>query len=175
MSGTVIITIVAVAVILVVFGIPLYAVRRRTRIQIEDGAAGTVTASLEVTPVNDSEPRLNQVPAVTSAAVAVDQNATVMHASPVPPAKPARKRTAKKAAVAPITKKKVTRARKPKTDIAEKQLIKDLNAAIDKVQPVLVKEIAKKQVSKKGEPKKTRTTKPAGAVKKPATKSKKSK
>lgn len=156
MSGTTIITIVAVAVILVVFGIPLYVVRRRNRIQIEDGETEPeqVSTTMEVTPVNDSEPKLTQEPSLTAGPFAVDM-------TPVPPVKPAtRPRTEKKATVAPAAEKKATRTRKPKTDISEKQVKKALKQ---------VAELAKTKNATKG----SKTTKTTKTVKKSAPKTKK--
>lgn len=158
MSGTTIITIVAVAVILVVFGIPLYAVRRRNRIQIEDGETEPeqVSATMEVTPVNDSEPKLTQEPSLTAGPFAVDM-------TPVPPVKSAtRPRTEKKATVVPAAEKKAIRTRKPKTDISEKQVKKALKQ---------VAELVKTKNATKG----SKTTKTTKTIKKSAPKTKKSK
>ena len=171
MSGEAIITLIAVAVILVVFGIPLYVVRRRNRIQVEEPEQEQ--PSVEATPVNDAGPQLTQEPAITSAPVAVDPN-------PVPPVHPARRRVEKKATVAPVVEKKSTRRSKPKTDIPSKALKKALKevAEMDKTKPVLSKEFAVKHVLKLDE-KKTKTakktTKSTKTVKKSAPKSKKSK
>lgn len=175
MSGTTIITIVAVAVILVVFGIPLYVVRRRNHIQIEDGETEPeqVSTTMEVTPVNDSEPKLTQEPSLTAGPFAVEPN-------PVPPVQPTRRRVEKKATVAPVVEKKSTRRSKPKTDIPSKALKKALKevAEMDKAKPVLSKEFASKHVLKLDEKKaKTtkKTTKSTKTVKKSAPKTKKSK
>lgn len=164
MSGEAIITLIAVAVILVVFGIPLYVVRRRNRIQVEEPEQEQ--SSMEVTPVNDAGPQLTQEPAITSATIAVDPN-------PVPPVQPARKRAEKKATVAPVVEKKATRRSKPNTDIPSKALKKALKevADMDKSKPVLSKEFATRKGLRLDE-KKTKTTK---TVKKSAPKSKKSK
>ena len=171
MSGEAIITLIAVAVILVVFGIPLYVVRRRNRIQVEEPEQEQ--PSMEVTPVNDAGPQLTQEPAITSALIAVDTN-------PVPPVQPARRRVEKKATVAPVVEKKSTRRSKPKADIPSKALKKALKemAEMDKTKPVLSKDFASKHDLKLDE-KKTKTTKKTTnstkTVKKSAPKSKKSK
>lgn len=151
MSGEAIITLIAVAVILVVFGIPLYMVRRRNRIQVEEPEQEQ--SSMEVTPVNDAGPQLAQEPAITSATIAVEPN-------PVPPVKPARKRVEKKATAAPVVEKKATRRSKPKTDIPSKALKKALKevADMDKNAPVLSNEFALKHGLKLDE-KKAKTTK----------------
>ena len=176
MSGEAIITLIAVAVILVVFGIPLYVVRRRNRIQVEEPEQEQ--PSMEVTPVNDAGPQLTQEPAITSALIAVDTN-------PVPPVQPARRRVEKKATVAPVVEKKTTRRSKPKADIPSKALKKALKemtvkevAEMDKTKPVLSKDFASKHDLKLDE-KKTKTTKKTTnstkTVKKSAPKSKKNK
>lgn len=171
MSGEAIITLIAVVVILVVFGIPLYVVRRRNRVQGED--TEPMTSSMEVTPVNDVGPQLTQEPAITSGPIAVDPN-------PVPPVKPARSRAEKKAKVAPVAEKKTARRSKPKTDIPSKDLKKALKevAGMDKNTPVLSNEFALKHGLRLDE-KKTKTakktTKSTKTVKKSATKTKKSK
>lgn len=171
MSGEAIITLIAVAVIFVVFGIPLYVVRRRNRIQVEEPEQEQ--PSVEATPVNDAGPQLTQEPAITSGPIAVDPN-------PVPPVKPARRRVEKKATVAPVAEKKTARRSKPKTDIPSKALKKALKevAEMDKTKPVLSKEFATKHVLKLDE-KNTKTakktTKSTKTVKKSAPKSKKSK
>jgi type IV secretory pathway VirB10-like protein len=173
MSGEAIITLIAVAVILVVFGIPLYVVRRRNRIQVEEPEQEQEQPSMEVTPVNDAGPQLTQEPSITSATIAVDPN-------PVPPVQPSRRRVEKKATVAPVVEKKSTRRSKPKTDIPSKALKKALKevADMDKSKPVLSKEFASKHVLKLDE--KTtkttkKTTKSTKTAKKSATKSKKNK
>lgn len=171
MSGEAIITLIAVAVIFVVFGIPLYVVRRRNRIQVEEPEQEQ--PSVEATPVNDAGPQLTQEPAITSGPIAVDPN-------PVPPVKPARKRVEKKATVAPVAEKKTVRRSKPKTDIPTKELKKALKevADMDKTKPVLSKDFALKHGLRLDEKKaKTtkKTTKSTKTVKKSAPKSKKSK
>lgn len=164
MSGEAIITLIAVAVILVVFGIPLYVVRRRNRIQAEE--VEPEQSNEEASSVNATEPRLTQEPAITSGPIAVDPN-------PVPPVKPARRRVEKKATAAPVAEKKTVRRSKPKTDIPSKALKKALKevAEMDKSKPVLSKEFAMRKGLRLDE-KKTKTTK---TVKKSAPKSKKSK
>jgi len=171
MSGEAIITLIAVAVIFVVFGIPLYVVRRRNRIQVEEPEQEQ--PSVEATPVNDAGPQLTQEPAITSGPIAVDPN-------PVPPVKPARRRVEKKATVAPVAEKKTARRSKPNTDIPSKELKKALKevADMDKTKPVLSKDFALKHGLRLDEKKaKTtkKTTKSTKTVKKSAPKSKKSK
>lgn len=172
MSGEAIITLISVAVILVVFGIPLYVVRRRNRIQAEEPEQEQ--PSVEATPVNDAGPQLAQESVITSGPIAVEPN-------PVPPVKPAvRRRVEKKATVAPVVEKKPTRRSKPKTDIPSKELKKALKevADMDKTKPVLSKEFALKHGLKLDEKKaKTskKTTKSTKTVKQSATKTKKSK
>lgn len=155
MSGEAIITLIAVAVILVVFGIPLYVVRRRNRIQVEEPEQEQEQEqpTVESTPVNDAGPHLTQEPAITSDPIAVDPNT-------VPPVQPARRRVEKKATVAPVVEKKATRRSKPKTDTPSKDLKKALKevANMDKNAPVLSKDFALKHGLKLDE-KKTKTTK----------------
>ena len=186
MSGEAIITLIAVAVILVVFGIPLYVVRRRNRIQVEDGEAEPEQGSIamEVTSVNDSEPKLAQEPSITPGPLTQEPSITAgpfaVDMTPVPPVKVVRKRADKKATVAPVAEKKPTRTRKPKTDVPSKELKKALKevADMDKAKPVLSKEFALKHGLKLDE-KKTKTTKKTTkstkTVKKAAPKTKKSK
>lgn len=168
MSGEAIITLIAVAVMLVVFGIPLYVVRRRNRIQADESEQEQF--SVEATPVNDAGPQLTREPVITSGPIAMDPN-------PVPPVQPARRRAEKKATVAPVVEKKSTRRSKPKTDILSKELKKALKekalkevAVIDKNMPVLSKEIASKPGLKVDE-KKTKTIKKTAKSTKTAKKS----
>jgi hypothetical protein len=192
MSGEFIIAIVAAIVAVIVFGIPLYAVRRRNRIQSEDAEPETehvAESSTELSteqagePAEEptpfaNEPKLTQVPAVTTEPIPVN---------PVP-ATPA-KRVEKQATVAPVVKKKTARKRKPNSEEAEKALKKALGefASNDKVKPALSKDFANKHLLKLDD-KKGKTTKKSGKVakpgkavkttkmdKKPATKAKKSK
>lgn len=172
MSGEAIITLIAVAVILVVFGIPLYVVRRRNRIQA--GEPEQEQFSEEATPVNDAGPQLTQEPAITSGPFAMESN-------PVPTVKPAtRNRVEKKTTVAPVVDRKPARRSNPKTDTPTKELKKALKeaAAMDKNAPVLSKEFASKHGLKLDE-KKTKstkkTTKYTKMVKKSAPKTKKNK
>lgn len=172
MSGEAIITLIAVAVILVVFGIPLYVVRHRNRIQAEEVEAEQ--SNEEASSMNATEPRLTQEPAVTSGPVAVDPSPVPpVNLNPVPPVKPARRRVEKKATAAPVAEKKTTRRSKPKADIPSKALKKALKevADMDKSKPVLSKEFATRKGLRLDE-KKTKTTK---TVKKSAPKTKKSK
>lgn len=180
MSGETIIAIIAVLFAVIVFGIPLYAVRRRNRIQVEEAEPETEhivesttepsteqadEPSEEIPPVVN-EPKLTQVPAVTTEPIPVNPAPT----TPV-------KRVEKQETVAPVTKKKTVRKRKPNSEAASN----------DKVKPVLSKEFAIKHLLKLDD-KKGKTAKKSGKVakpgkavkttktdKKPATKTKKSK
>ena len=192
MPGEFIIAVVAAIVALIVFGIPLYAVRRRNRIQAEEAEEETEHAvesstepsteradePAEENPPFANEPKLTQVPAVTSEPIPVNP----VPATPV-------KRVEKQAAVAPVAKKKTVRKRKPNSEAAEKALKKSLGefASSDGKKPVLSKEFANKHLLKLDD-KKGKTTKKTGKVanpgkavkttktgKKPATKAKKSK
>lgn len=167
MSGEVIITIVAVIAIVLVFGIPLYALRRRNRIRDDETEEETTSMSsqLEVTPVNNAEPQLTQTPVVTSAPIAAETK----------PLRPVRKRSEKKAMVAPVAEKKTARRSKSKTDIPSKELKKALNevADMDKTKPVLSKDFALKHGLRLDVPKVK--TKKNTTAKKTAPKSKKTK
>lgn len=192
MSGEFIIAIVASIVAVIVFGIPLYVVRRRNRIQSEDAEPETehvVESSTEPSteqagepaeeiPPFANEPKLAQVPAVTTEPIPANP-------APNTPAK----RVEKQATVAPVAKKKTARKSKPNSETAEKTLKKALGefASADKVKPVLSKEFANKHLLKLDD-KKGKTAKKSGKVakpgkavkttktdKKPATKTKKSK
>ena len=169
MSGEAIITLIAVAVILVVFGIPLYVVRHRNRTRYE--WPEQEQPRMEVTPVNDVGPQIMQEPTITSTPFAVVPN-------PVPPVQPAHRHVEKKATVAPVVEKKSTRRSKPKTDIPSKELKKALKekalkevADMDKAKPVLSKEFASKHALKLDE-KKTKTAKKSAKSTKTAKKSK---
>ena len=70
MPGEAIFTIIALAVILVVFGIPLYVVHRRNRNQIEESEQEQ--PNMEVAPANDAAPQLTQEPAITSDMITVN-------------------------------------------------------------------------------------------------------
>ena len=76
MTETTIITILAIVAMVLVCGIPLYTVLKRNRITIEDDeeTEEKPSVSMEVTPVNNSEPepQLTQEPAVTSVPVVSD-------------------------------------------------------------------------------------------------------
>jgi hypothetical protein len=166
MSGEVIITIVAVIAIVLVFGIPLYALRRRNRIRDDETEEETTSMSsqLEVTPVNNAEPQLTQAPVVTSAPIAAETK----------PVRPVRKRSEKKAMVAPVAEKKATSRRK-KTDPTQASLNKLLKSLdnIPAQSPVLSKEFAMKHGLRLDVPKVK--TKKNTTVKKSAPKSKKTK
>ena len=112
MPGEAIFTLIALAAILVVFGIPLYVVHRRNRNQIEEPEQEQ--PNMEVTPVNDVAPQLTQEPAITSDAIVVNSNPVPLM-NPVPSVKPVRKRAEKKETVAPVMKKKTVRSSKPKS------------------------------------------------------------
>ena len=112
MPGEAIFTLIALAAILVVFGIPLYVVHRRNRNQIEEPEQEQ--PNMEVTPVNDVAPQLTQEPAITSDAIVVNSNPVPLM-NPVPSVKPVRKRAEKKETVAPVMKKKTVRNSKPKS------------------------------------------------------------
>lgn len=171
MSGETIIAIIAVLFAVIVFGIPLYAVRRRNRIHSEDTEPETEHAvesstepsteqagePAEENPPFVNEPKLTQVPAVTTEPIPVNTAPT----TPV-------KRVEKQATVAPVTKKKAARKPKPNSEAADKAPKKALGefASADKSKPVLSKEFAKKHLLKVDD-KKGKTTKKSGKVAKP--------
>ena len=192
MSGETIIAIIAVIIAVIVFGIPLYAVRRRNRIQVEEAEEETEHVAESSTepsteqagePAEENhqfanEPKLTQVPAVTTEPIPVNP----VPATPV-------KRVEKQAAVVPAAKKNTVRKRKPNSEAADKALKKSLGefASNDEKKPVLSKEFANKHLLKLDD-KKGKTAKKSGKVakpgkavkttktgKKPATKTKKSK
>ena len=173
MSGDAIITLIALAVILVVFGIPLYMVRRRIRIQIEE--LEQEQPNMEVTPVNDAGPQLTQEPAITSDMITVN-SAPVPVMNPVPSVNPVRKRAEKKATVAPVTEKKTARRSKPKSGNPGKAPKKSLTETAGAVKgtPLLSSDLAPKLDEKKAKTTK-KITKSTKTVKKSAPKSKKSK
>lgn len=173
LSGEAIITLIALAVILVVFGIPLYVVRRRNRIQVEEPEQEQ--ASVEATPVNDAGPQLTQEPAITSDTIVVNSNPVPLM-NPVPSVKPVRKRAEKKETVAPVMEKKTVRSSKPKSGNAGKDTKKTLTetAGADKGTPLLSSDLASKLDEKKAKTTK-KITKSTKTVKKSAPKSKKSK
>lgn len=173
MSGDAIITIIAIAVILVVFGIPLYMVRRRIRIQIEKPEQEP--PNMEVTPANDAAPQLTQEPAITSDAIAVSSNPVPLM-NPVPSVKPVRKRAEKKATVAPVTEKKTARRSKPKSGNPGKAPKKSLTetAGVTKTDPDISGDLASKLDEKKAKSAK-KTVKSAKTTKKSAPKAKKNK
>lgn len=168
MSGDAIITLIAIAVILVVFGIPLYMVRRRIRIQIEEPEH-----NMEVTPANDAAPQLTQEPAITSDAIAVSSNPVPLM-NPVPSVKPVRKRAEKKETVAPVMEKKTVRSSKPKSGNPGKAPKKSLTetAGAVKAAPDISSDLAPKLDEKKTKTAK-KTTKSTKTVKKSAPKAKK--
>lgn len=165
MSGDAIITLIAITVILVVFGIPLYMVRRRIRIRIEESEQEP--PNMEVTPANDAAPQLTQEPAITSDAIAVSSN-------PVPSVKPVRKRAEKKETVAPVMEKKTVRSSKPKSGNSGKAPKKSLTetAGAVKAAPDISSDLAPKLDEKKTKTAK-KTTKSTKTVKKSAPKAKK--
>lgn len=173
MSGEAIITLIALAVILVVFGIPLYVVHRRNRNQAEWPDQEQPVA--EIAPVNDAGPQLTQEPAITSDTIAVNPTpAPVMN--PVTPVKPARKRAEKKATVAPVTEKKTARRSKPKSGNPGKAPKKSLTetAGVTKTAPDISGDLASKLDEKKAKSAK-KTVKSAKTTKKSAPKAKKNK
>lgn len=171
MSGEAIFTLIALAAILVVFGIPLYVVRRRNRIQVEEPEQEQ--PSVEVTPVNDAGPQLTQEPAITSDAIAVSSNPVPLM-NPVLSVKPVRKRAEKKATVAPATEKKTARRSKPKSGNPGKAPKKSLTetAGAVKAAPDISSDLAPKLDEKKTKTAK-KTTKSTKTVKKSAPKVKK--
>ena len=173
MSGEAIITLIALAVIFVVFGIPLYVVRRRNRIQVEEPEQEQ--PSVEVTPVNDAGPQLTQEPAITSDMITVNPApAPVMN--PVPSVNPVRKRAEKKATVAPVTEKKTARRSKPKSGNPGKAPKKSLTetAGVTKTAPDISGDLASKLDEKKAKSAK-KTVKSAKTTKKSAPKANKNK
>ena len=173
MPGEAIFTIIALAVILVVFGIPLYVVRRRNRIQVEEPEQEQ--PSVEVTPVNDAGPQLTQEPAITSDAIAVSSNPVPLM-NPVPSVKPVRKRAEKKETVAPVMEKKTVRSSKPKSGNPGKAPKKSLTetAGVTKTAPDMSGDLASKLDEKKAKSAK-KTVKSAKTTKKSAPKAKKNK
>lgn len=173
MSGEAIFTLIALAAILVVFGIPLYVVRRRNRIQVEEPEQEQ--ASVEATPVNDAGPQLTQEPAITSDTIVVNSNPVPLM-NPVPSVKPVRKRAEKKETVAPVMEKKTVRSSKPKSGNPGKDTKKTLTetAGADKGTPLLSSDLASKLDEKKAKSAK-KTVKSAKTTKKSAPKAKKNK
>lgn len=173
MPGEAIFTIIALAAILVVFGIPLYVVRRRNRIQVEEPEQEQ--PSVEVTPVNDAGPQLTQEPAITSDMITVN-SAPVPVMNPVPSVNPVRKRAEKKATVAPVTEKKTARRSKPKSGNPGKAPKKSLTetAGVTKTDPDISGDLAPKLDEKKTKTAK-KTVKSAKTTKKSAPKAKKNK
>lgn len=171
MSGEAIFTLIALAAILVVFGIPLYVVRRRNRIQVEEPEQEQ--PSVEVTPVNDAGPQLTQEPAITSDMITVN-SAPVPVMNPVPSVNPVRKRAEKKATVAPVTEKKTARRSKPKSGNPGKAPKKSLTetAGVTKTDPDISGDLASKLDEKKAKSAK-KTVKSAKTTKKSAPKAKK--
>lgn len=173
LSGEAIITLIALAVILVVFGIPLYVVRRRNRIQVEEPEQEQ--ASVEATPVNDAGPQLTQEPAITSDTIVVNP-APAPLMNPVPSVNPVRKRAEKKATVAPVTEKKTARRSKPKSGNPGKAPKKSLTetAGVTKTAPDISGDLASKLDEKKAKSAK-KTVKSAKTTKKSAPKANKNK
>ena len=173
MSGEAIITLIALAVILVVFGIPLYVVHRRNRNQAEWPDQEQEQPNMEVTPANDAAPQLTQEPAITSDAIAVSSNPVPLM-NPVPSVKPVRKRAEKKETVAPVMEKKTVRSSKPKSGNPGKAPKKSLTetAGAVKTAPDISSDLAPKLDEKKTKTAK-KTTKSTKTVKKSAPKAKK--
>lgn len=175
MSGEAIFIFIALAVILVVFGIPLYVVHRRNRNQAEWPDQEQEQPGVEATPVNDVGPQLTQEPAITSDTIVVNP---VPVMNPVPLVKPVRKRAEKKVTVAPATEKKPARRSKSKSGNTGKDIKKTLpeTAGADKGTPVLSKEFVSKHVLKLDEKKAKstkKTTKSTKTAKKSSPKGKK--
>lgn len=173
LSGEAIITLIALAAILVVFGIPLYVVRRRNRIQVEEPEQEQ--ASVEATPVNDAGPQLTQEPAITSDTIVVNSNPVPLM-NPVPSVKPVRKRAEKKETVTPVMEKKTVRSSKPKSGNPGKAPKKSLTetAGVTKTDPDISGDLAPKLDEKKTKTAK-KTVKSAKTTKKSAPKAKKNK
>ena len=171
MPGEAIFTLIALAAILVVFGIPLYVVHRRNRNQAEWPDQEQPVA--EIAPANDAAPQLTQEPAITSDAIAVSSNPVPLM-NPVPSVKPVRKRSEKKATVAPVTEKKTVRSSKPKSGNPGKAPKKSLTetAGVTKTAPDISSDLAPKLDEKKTKTAK-KTTKSTKTVKKSAPKAKK--
>ena len=173
MPGEAIFTIIALAVILVVFGIPLYVVHRRNRNQAEWPDQEQPVA--EIAPANDAAPQLTQEPAITSDMITVNPApAPVMN--PVPSVNPVRKRSEKKATVVPVTEKKTARRSKPKSGNPGKAPKKSLTetAGVAKTAPDISGDLASKLDEKKAKSAK-KTVKSAKTTKKSAPKAKKNK
>lgn len=170
MSGEAIITIIALAVILVVFGIPLYVVHRRN--QNQDVWPDQEQPGADIAPANDAAPQLTQAPAITSDTIAVNP---VPVMNPVPSVNPVRKRAEKKATVVPSTEKKTARRRKPKSGNPGKTPKKSLTETVDvaKTAPDISSGLAPKLDEKKTKSTK-KTAKSAKTTKKSAPKVKKS-
>ena len=132
MSGTTIIMIIAAVVALFVFGIPLYVVRKRNKVAIENNSEPEQETSItaEVTPVNDG-PQLTQQPVLSTGPITVDMGA--------PAEKPARKR--RTAGTKTETTKETKRTTKKP---AEKKAPARTRKKKDETQPVLSKEFAVK-------------------------------
>ena len=171
MPGEAIFTIIALAVILVVFGIPLYVVHRRNRNQAEWPDQEQPVA--EIAPANDAAPQLTQEPAITSDMITVNSNPVPLM-NPVPSVKPVRKRAEKKETVAPVMKKKTVRSSKPKSGNPGKAPKKSLTetAGAVKAAPDISSDLAPKLDEKKTKTAK-KTTKSTKTVKKSAPKAKK--
>lgn len=173
MSGEAIITLIALAVILVVFGIPLYVVHRRNRNQAEWPDQEQPVA--EIAPANDAAPQLTQEPVIMSDAISVNPTpAPAMN--PALPVNPVRKRAEKKATVAPVTEKKTARRSKPKSGNPGKAPKKSLTetAGVTKTAPDISGDLASKLDEKKAKSA-MKTVKSAKTTKKSAPKAKKNK
>lgn len=173
MPGEAIFTLIALAVILVVFGIPLYVVHRRNRNRSEWPDQEQPVA--EIAPANDVAPQLTQEPAITSDMITVNPApAPVMN--PVPSVNPVRKRAEKKATVAPVTEKKTARRSKPKSGNPGKAPKKSLTetAGVTKTAPDISGDLASKLDEKKAKSAK-KTVKSAKTTKKSAPKANKNK
>ena len=171
LSGEAIFILIALAVILVVFGIPLYVVHRRNRNQGEWPDQEQPDA--DIAPANDAASQLTQEPAITSGPIAVNPApAPVMN--PVPSMNPVRKRAEKKATAVPVTEKKTAHRSKPKSGNPGKTPKKSLTETVGvvKIAPDISSGLAPKLDEKKTKSTK-KTAKSAKTTKKSAPKVKK--
>jgi len=126
----IIISIIAAIAIILVFGIPLYAVLKRNKITLEDDEPQSTTVDMEVTPVNDAGPKLAQDPVITSAPISAE------------PAAP-KKRERKSTAVSKVAKTEKT-PKAPKAPKTTKKTSAKNMPAKKKDEMILSKEFASK-------------------------------
>lgn len=145
MSEESIITIIAVVVILVVVGIPLYVVRRRNRVQVEES--------------EQEQPSVESTPGNVDDSLFSGSNAVVPN--PVLPVKSVTRRRVKKTAtVSQAAEKQTTSRSKPKSGIPNKSRKKTLNGAdLDNITSVLSTDVALKHCLALGEKKVNATKK----------------